>query len=146
LENRLRSQRSEEPYAANLGTLDVDHILPDRWQEHWPLAGEPVTAEDISNAFLASITSDKENPRFQAINRRERLKATLGNLTLVHYGLNRSLQHGPFSEKRERLFAESNLHLNRALMRADSWDDDSIERRGNELFELARHIWRGPDG
>jgi hypothetical protein len=89
LENHLRSERSEEPYVANLGTLDVDHILPDRWQEHWPLAGEPVTAEDISNAFLASITSDKENLRVQAINRRERLKATLGNLTLVHYGVNR---------------------------------------------------------
>jgi hypothetical protein len=24
--------------------------------------------------------------------------------------------------KRERLFAESNLHLNRALMRAEDWD------------------------
>jgi hypothetical protein len=52
----------------------------------------------------------------------------------------------PFSEKRERLFAESNLHLNRTLMRATAWDDDSIEQRGNAQFELARHIWRGPGG
>jgi hypothetical protein len=60
--------------------------------------------------------------------------------------VNRSLQNGPFSEKRERLFAVSNLHLNRTLMRAMAWDDGSIEQRGNAQFELARHIWRGPGG
>jgi len=47
-------------------------------------------------------------------------------------------------EKRERLFAESNPHLNRALMRAESWDEAAIEKRGNELFDLARVIWRSP--
>jgi hypothetical protein len=30
LENALRSARSEEPFVATAGTLDVDHILPDK--------------------------------------------------------------------------------------------------------------------
>jgi hypothetical protein len=144
LENGLRSARSEEPFVPTVGTLDVDHILPDKWYSNWKLDGETITAKDASNAFLATIGPDKPDPRVDAINRREKLKATMGNLTLVHYGINRSVQNGPFAEKRERLFAESNLHLNRALMRVESWDEAAIEKRGNELFDLARVIWRSP--
>lgn len=41
--------------------------------------------------------------------RRERMKATLGNLTLVHYGVNRALQNGPFEKKRDAFLKHSNL-------------------------------------
>jgi hypothetical protein len=61
------------------------------------------------------------------------------------YGINRSLQHGPFSAKRETLFVESNLHLNRDLMRVDYWDEEAITQRGRALFEIANRIWRGPE-
>jgi hypothetical protein len=144
LENALRSERSEEPFVAAVGALDVDHILPDKWYAHWKLNDETITVQEASNALLATIGLEKPAPHLEAIGRRERLKATIGNLTLVHYGINRSLQNGPFAEKRERLFAESNLHLNRALMRAESWDEAAIEKRGSDLFEEARVIWRGP--
>lgn len=93
---------------------------------------------------MAAIGMEQPEPRVEAINRREKLKATIGNLTLVHYGINRSLQNGPFAEKRETLFAELNLHLNRTLMRAEEWDEAAIEGRGSELFEVARAVWRGP--
>jgi hypothetical protein len=144
LENAMRSARTEEPFVPGVGTLDVDHILPEKWYAHWPLNGETITEREAARAFLAAIGLEKPDPPTEAISRRERLKATIGNLTLVHYGTNRSVQNGPFSEKRERLFAESNLHLNRTLMLAASWDEAEIERRGNDLFELARFIWRGP--
>jgi hypothetical protein len=88
---------------------------------------------------------DKENDRDKAIIRREDLKATIGNLTLVHYGVNRSLQNGPFEKKREAFFAESNLHLNRPLMRLQSWGEPSIEQRGRDLFEVGRKIWGGAE-
>jgi len=77
--------------------------------------------------------------------KREKLKATFGNLTLVHYGINRSLQNGAFDAKRERLFAESNLHLNRELMRAPQWDEEAIVQRGGVSFRSRAAIWRGPD-
>jgi hypothetical protein len=127
------------------GLLDVDHIMPDKWYEHWRLGGELVTAEEASATSLGVLFGQQQKPRDEAISKRERLKATFGNLTLVHYGINRSLQHGPFSAKRETLFAESNLHLNRDLMRADPWDEDAITRRGHALFEIANQIWRGPE-
>ncbi|MGH6923291.1 MAG: DUF262 domain-containing protein [Propylenella sp.] len=144
LENQLRSQRNEEPFVPTLGQIDVDHIMPEKWYQHWPLDGQLVTPEEASSAFFATIGQEEPSERVEAINRRERLKATMGNLTLVHYGVNRSLQHGAFPEKRERLFAESNLHLNRPLMRLDGWNEKAIEQRGQTLFDVARVIWRGP--
>ncbi len=68
----------------------------------------------------------QRSPRLEAIVPREDLKTTFGNLTLVRYGVNRSLQNAAFPARRERLFAESNLDLNRA---------SSIDQRGRDLFE-----------
>ncbi len=144
LENGMRTSRTEEPFTPSLGMLDVDHILPDKWYDHWILHGETITADEATSAFLATLGMSKQTSKIEGIIRREKLKATLGNLTMVHYGVNRSLQNGPFAQKRERFFAESNLHLNRSLMRAESWDEASIEQRGNELFMTARTVWRGP--
>src|SRR5271166_2119574 len=145
IENGLRSPRAEEPFVMLQGLLDVDHIMPDKWYEHWPLGGDPVTAEEAGAASLAALFGENQTPRGEAISKWERLKATFGNLTLVHYGINRSLQHGAFNAKRETLFAESNLHLNRDLMRADHWDEEAITQRGRALFEIANRIWRGPE-
>ncbi len=146
LENGLRTPRSEELFALTPGMLDVDHILPDRWYEHWPLSdGAVVTPSEASAAYLQSLGNASPPPRAAAIMKREQIKQTLGNLTLVHYGVNRSLQHRPLAAKREKFFAESNLHLNRTLMRAEVWNDESIEARGRQLFEVARQIWRGPE-
>ena len=30
-------------------------------------------------------------------------------------------------------------------MRAEHWDEEMIQKRGGELFEVARRIWRGPE-
>jgi Protein of unknown function (DUF1524) len=54
----------------------------------------------------------------------------LGNLTLVHYGVNRSLQNSAFEAKRKALFEHSNLHLNRQLMQLAGWDEAAIAVRG----------------
>ncbi len=146
LENGMRSSRSEEPLASGLENLDVDHILPTSWFEYWPLGdGTTATSSETYSAQIATYSDQPLTPRQAAIRRRETAKTRIGNLTLLHYGVNRGLQHREFSKKREALFAESNLHLNRALMRADKWDEDAIDARGRELFEVARRIWWGPD-
>ena len=144
LENGLRTPHTEEPFVAAASTLDIDHIMPETWYEHWPLNGEAINAGEASLARVQLFDEAQKSSRLEAIVRREDLKATFGNLTLVHYGVNRSLQNAAFPAKRERLFAESNLHLNRTLMRAEHWDETSIEQRGRDLFEVARMRWRGP--
>lgn len=105
----------------------------------------PVSEEDAKGASLATLFGEQNSPRVDAIARREQLKATFGNLTLVHYGVNRSLQHSAFDAKRNALFRESNLHLNRELMQLERWDEDAILRRGRAMFDIARQIWPGPE-
>ncbi|TAK86862.1 MAG: DUF262 domain-containing protein [Betaproteobacteria bacterium] len=146
LENGMRSARSEEPLASGLENLDVDHILPGSWFDHWPLAdGTRATSSEAYSVLVASYSGQPLSDRLKAIGRREAAKKQMGNLTLLHYGVNRGAQHHEFLRKREALFRESNLHLNRALMRAEKWGEDAIDARGRELFEVAKRIWRGPE-
>lgn len=145
LEEAMRTNKSEELFVLGVDSLDVDHILPTSWFEHWPLPdGTLADPSEVSAATLASY-SDKPAPeRLTAIFRRERCKTRLGNLTLLHYGVNRSVQHHAFEKKRKELFAHSNLHLNRELMLLGDWNEAAIEARGQASFELAKQIWRGP--
>jgi len=143
LEAGLRSPRTEEPVPLALDSLDIDHVLPTSWLEHWPLPdGAKASAADINASILASYSDQPLSVRHASIRRRESAKAKIGNLTLLHYGVNRGLQNHGFDRKREALFAESNLQLNRELMRLDSWDEDAIESRGRNLFEVARQLWQ----
>jgi hypothetical protein len=146
LETGLRSSRSEEPIPNGLENLDVDHILPMSWFEHWPLQdGKSATYDDVRVALQSIFSETLRSPLTEAILRREKLKLTIGNLTLLHYGVNRGLKHYAFPSKREALFAESNLHLNRPMMRAANWDEEQIEMRAKELFEIAKRLWPSPD-
>ena len=145
LELGLRSSKSEEKTLSDMSDLDVDHILPERWFEHWPIDGVPVAKEELDKAGLGLWSLDEESsPRQQKILRRQKLKHTIGNLTLLHYGVNRSLQHCAFDKKRDALFKVSNLQLNRPLMIAADWDEEAIEARGRDLFEVAVKAWAGP--
>ena len=45
---------------------------------------------------------DHLSDRLQAVYRREEAKAAIGNLTLLHYGVNRSLQNREFLIKHRR--------------------------------------------
>ena len=92
--------------------------------------------------MFVSLSDDKPKNRVEAILNRERKKAAFGNLTLVHYGVNRSVQHGPFDKKREVLFKEPNLHLNRCSR--TSGIKTNIDDCGRKLFEVAQRVWKGP--
>jgi Protein of unknown function DUF262/Protein of unknown function (DUF1524) len=145
LEEGMRSAKTEEPFVLGVDTLDVDHILPTSWFEYWPLPdGSQAKQSEVQEALLASFSDQPVPDRLAAIHRREQCKARMGNLTLLHYGVNRSLQHHAFDEKRKKFFEHSNLHLNRELMVMAEWNEEAIEQRGRTAFEVAKHIWRGP--
>lgn len=145
LETAMRSEKSEERVPLALDTLDIDHILPQAWSTYWPLSeGEAVTAGEISQAKLLQFVPDNLDERSKAILEREAAVPRLGNLTLVHYGVNRALQNHAFEEKRRALFDHSHLQLNRGLMQTESWDEAAISERGEQLFQFARAIWHAP--
>lgn len=145
LEIALRSEKSEERVPLDLGALDIDHILPQSWYAHWPLEEDVVVSHDEARAAEAMrYIGEKLDLKTEAILRREDAVPCIGNLTLVHYGVNRSLQNHAFNSKRQALFDHSNLHLNRQLMQHTAWDESAITARGELLAESALLIWPGP--
>jgi hypothetical protein len=145
LENALRTERTEEPVAPSLGNLDIDHMLPVEWADHWPLPdGSKVAQGDIVLAELTAPTDPKISPQEAAIHARQALIQTIGNLTLLHYGTNRAAQNYAFEKKRELFLTHSNLHLNRDMLVASAWNEKAIQQRAESLYEAALRIWPGP--
>jgi hypothetical protein len=109
------------------GTYAIEHIMPRRWQAHWPLPGDR-TAPD-----------------------RESLIDTIGNLTLLTGKLNSKVSNGPWpgpDGKRTALHGHDVLILNRLLLdqAPDGWDEKQIQDRTQQLASTINQIWPVPDG
>ena len=145
LETAMRTEKTEESVPLNMDSLDIDHILPQSWSAHWPLAdGTNASVEDLYSAELQRFSGSGLEPRIAEIIDRGRQVARIGNLTMVHYGVNRSLQNHGFGEKRQALFEHSNLQINRAVTLCAFWDEAAILARSELLFGFACKTWQGP--
>ena len=139
------SSDQKSPFRATWRTWTSITFCPSSWFEFWPLPdGTQAQQSEANTAYLAFLSGERLSDRHLAVRRREDAKATIGNLTLAHYGVNRGLQNREFLLKREKFFEESNLHLNRSLMRLDKWDEDAIAIRAQKLFDVAVKLWYGP--
>ena len=129
IEHLRRANDSE--IVAIKSDLTVEHIMPQKWRAHWPVPGfDHIAAGEVDQM-------SREMQREDAVNK-------LGNLTLLTQKLNSSVSNGPFATKLPALKAQAALTINRDLHAYDSWDEDSILRRGNVLFDSAKKIWPGP--
>lgn len=108
--------------------LTVEHLLPQSWEEHWPL----VIKEDTADA------------REQAQKRRKESIHRIGNLTLLTKKLNPSVSNGPWTRKRPEILKHSVLMLNHAFQEAEVWNEDAIDQRSKDLFNVAVNIWPHP--
>lgn len=104
--------------------LQVEHIMPQHWQAHWPLP------DDLDPAV--------RDFQIQGI----------GNLTLVSGKLNPTLSNASWEStsklrgKRDTLEQHTLLALNQQILkRYPEWNDASINDRAEGLFEDARAIW-----
>jgi hypothetical protein len=146
LETVMRSEKTEESVPLSLDSLDIDHIMPQSWYAYWPLVdGTVVTNDEASSAGILRFATTELDTRMESIINRENHVPRIGNLTMVHYGVNRSLQNHAFESKLQAFFDHSHLQLNRALAKSSKWDEDSIQERAGYLFNFAREIWRGPN-
>jgi len=146
LERGLRSIiRAEEAFVTGLDPLDVDHILPQSWYAHWPLAdGTSASSEEASEVELVARSGLPLNDRQRMIGERQAASRNLGNLTLLNLSVNRQAQNHAFKEKRDLLIANTNLRLNIPLISLTSWDEAGIASRGQQLSDMALRLWPGP--
>jgi Protein of unknown function (DUF1524) len=120
-------------------------MLPQNWPAYWPLQdGSSVTSDELTQAKTASWFDEKNlTDRQKVILAREAAVPTMGNLTLLHYGTNRAAQHRELTVKRELFLQHSNLHLNRDMLVASRWDEDSIQKRAETFCKHMLQIWPG---
>lgn len=122
--------------------LTIEHVMPQRWAEHWPLDnGANASHESSFNAMMASIPMDDATKAL--VDNRARMVDTLGNLTLITGSLNPSLGKAGWKKKREKL-AGSLLALNRMVAKVEDWNEKSIEVRANSLAASVLRIWKSP--
>ena len=128
LNDALRTSRSERITQSQ--ELTVEHLLPQQWEPHYPL---PSNQPD----------DEEETPE----QRRQRLMNTIGNLTLLTGSLNASISNGPFIGKAREIVKLSDLRINAPFRECqfESWDENNILKRGEQLFETATIIWPRPD-
>ena len=122
IEGDMRSDMAETQEVPR--RLSIEHIMPQEWQENWPL---PEGKQDDPTAA----------------EQRDRVIHTIGNLTLVNQRLNVNLSNQPWEQKKETLSAHSVLFLNKNLLdNAPSvWDEEAIEERSRRLYQHAIRVW-----
>jgi uncharacterized protein with ParB-like and HNH nuclease domain len=105
-----------------VGTASIEHLMPQKWEEHWPLPDGV----------------DRE----EAAQRRNNLIHTIGNLTIVTKSLNPSLSNSSWNKKLPAINQNSGLRINLDL--PPIWDETAIKDRSAKFFELAVTIWPYP--
>ena len=121
IEEHLRTVEAESQEAPR--DLQIEHIMPQSWREHWS---------------LREGTADHE-----AITKRDRAVHTIGNLTLVNGHLNPELSNSAWEVKRKGLAEYSVMFLNKRLVNEgpDTWDEQEIKNRARWLHEQAIQVW-----
>ncbi|HRH70594.1 MAG TPA: DUF262 domain-containing HNH endonuclease family protein [Flavobacteriales bacterium] len=118
------------------GASTVEHLLPQEWRKHWPLPDGQVGMTEFELA-----DADDSDARATATRARESALHSLGNLTIITGSLNTSVSNGPWLAKRQAILRKSLLPINQQLHDAETWDEDSILRRGTELWKRAKSLW-----
>lgn len=127
VENEWRRPKGEGSLGFD-NNLQIEHLLPQDWMQHWPVATEPEEA-----------MSEREQVRAANVHR-------LGNLTLVSPSMNPSISNREWVHKRGDLRQHSNLLITQRYLDRGIWDEAAIRDRGTALIDTILHIWPGPKG
>ncbi len=107
-------------------TLQIEHLMPRAWAEHWPLPNDACLGE--ADRALAAAE------RHAVVHR-------IGNLTLVTPTFNQAVSNGAWTLKRPELSAQSALQLNGPVASQHTWDEATIAARASDLAAMACRVW-----
>ena len=122
--------------------LTIEHVMPAEWGMFWPF--EDGTVPSFDDVNQARYYSKEDDTRVGRVVRRDRLKNTIGNLTLLTQPLNSSVSNSAFAVKRGAIDEHSLLVMSKEITSHDHWDEDRIEARSRSLFSLAKSLWPAP--
>lgn len=137
IERRLHQPRAER--IEILSSLTVEHVLPDKWMEHWPF---PNGNRGVT--WFEEFDKSRSADDVEATAKRDSAKHTFGNLTLLTQPLNGLVSNSAFEIKKPEILRNSALALNRYFQDKDVWDEGLITARGEMLFAHASERWSYP--
>lgn len=136
IETALRREKSEQQFVpAQVSKLNVEHLIPQKWSQFYPLP--------------------TDRPAEEAEARRNLALHMLGNLTLTTTQLNSSISNGSWPTKRKELNKHAVLLLtagsvlqappsvngNLGLSWPETWNEDRVEQRTLFLAKIACQAW-----
>lgn len=134
------SRTKFDEVAVSTANLTIEHVMPQKWSKHWPLAGGTVVP--VESSFQAALSNHPVDDKTKTLmDTRQRLVDTLGNLTLLTEALNPSLSNGRWADKRVKI-GSSLLAMNREIAREADWSEIAIEKRSGTLAAVANRLWR----
>lgn len=140
VERRMRGKLQETNILPD--GLSVEHVMPSSWKEHWPLMnGVEPTSYDF---FRAQFEFEEDDSVVGQIVRRNRLKHSVGNLSIVTRSFNSKLSNKGFEVKKTEFADQSILMLNKEIAKETEWDEQRIEIRSKRISDLAKDIWPIP--
>lgn len=155
IELALRTNRQEETSIVTDG-LQIEHVLPSSWHEHWPLRSENVVLGSTQEEHIKNGGELLSQEVIEEMERRQRLKDTLGNLTILTDKLNPSIGNLGWEVKSgEKGIGESLLQINKSIVRTSlwkehyqdlpadkkTWDEDLILARSKALSATINARW-----
>lgn len=127
------TMRAENPLVPNAAYeydgLEIEHVMPQSWQDHWPL----------------DLDTGDEAARIRAEAERDARVHRLGNLTMVTNTFNNVVSNLSWSEHKRPEFAkQASLELNKPIAASETWDEAAIDARAKALATVAARIWPSP--
>ncbi|WP_198012526.1 GmrSD restriction endonuclease domain-containing protein [Promicromonospora sukumoe] len=109
------------------GGYPIEHLLPQRWEERWPVDSDEARAERGAHVHR------------------------LGNLTLLTAKLNSTVSNGPWlgnTGKHAKLAKHDVLKINQRIreISADGWDEQRIDARTAGMIDILLRTWPVPKG
>ncbi|WP_426032857.1 DUF262 domain-containing protein [Cypionkella sp. TWP1-2-1b2] len=114
----------------------VEHIMPQQWEKNWPLHGDVLGMD-----FMQLYTAAETDPRAVGSRARNIAKDTLGNLTILTTELNSSQSNLAWNTKKPEMMKHSLLPINLSLFEKETWNEQQIAERGEQLFIRAQNLW-----
>ncbi len=132
IDAQLRAENPKTESATfNYDELQIEHVMPQSWEQHWPLPAELDT--DPARKALA------QNERKIAVDR-------IGNLTLVTSSFNQGVSNLAWDVKSPELGQQSRLQLNSPIAASPTWDESAITERAAVLAAASCRVWPGYQG
>lgn len=131
LELSIRNNGKHNTGLLSIGNYDLEHIMPQKWQNNWDLpAVDGKTKEELVETRTNAV-------------------ATIGNMTILKNGLNKSLHNVSWNKKKSGnngndglIKFGAGLETFSTYIQLSDWNEQTIQDRSKFLLEKALEVWK----